>query len=66
MPNYDFQCLECGHKFTKLVPLQEKDKVRCPECGGHVKQLFGSFGFAVKGSSGSCSSSSSCGFGGFS
>lgn len=41
MPNYDFRCAECGHRFTKMVSISEKDKVACPACRGKkVEQLF--------------------------
>lgn len=40
MPNYDFICTKCSHKFTVQVPMAEKDKVSCPQCGGKVRQSF--------------------------
>lgn len=44
LPNYDFQCKECQHRFAETVALKEKDNVRCPLCGGEVRQLFTGFG----------------------
>lgn len=69
MPTYDFKCLECGHLFSEFVALKDKDKVRCPVCGGKVSQRFTGFLYVRKGkgegsgtSGGSCSggSCSSC------
>ncbi|KAF1086590.1 Zinc ribbon domain protein [Sporotomaculum syntrophicum] len=41
MPNYDFRCAECGHKFEVQVSMNDRDKVTCPDCGGKkVEQLF--------------------------
>ncbi len=41
MPNYDFRCAGCGHRFTVQVSMSDKDKVTCPDCGGKkVEQLF--------------------------
>lgn len=54
MPSYDFKCSRCGHKFTVLVPMDEKDKVDCPQCRSkEVTQLFTGFGIG-KGSGSSC------------
>lgn len=65
MPTFDFECNKCGHRFSELVSIRDKDKVRCPECGENVRQLFTGFLFARKGSSGgtSCGSCNggSCG-----
>lgn len=33
MPNYDYSCDSCGHEFTELVPIAERDDAqRCPKC----------------------------------
>ncbi len=41
MPNYDFRCAGCGHEFTVMVSIGDKDKVACPGCGDkNVVQLF--------------------------
>ncbi|AGL02071.1 FmdB family zinc ribbon protein [Desulfoscipio gibsoniae] len=54
MPTYDFRCAQCGHKFTVLVSISDKDKVTCPNCAGKkVEQLF--TGCAVRtGGGGGC------------
>lgn len=70
MPTYDFKCLECGHLFSEFVAIRDKEKVRCPVCGGKVSQRFTGFLYARKGgesgasgggcSGGSCSTCSGC------
>ncbi|MCG0277001.1 MAG: zinc ribbon domain-containing protein [Thermanaeromonas sp.] len=41
MPLYEFQCKDCGEKFSVRVSWQEKDKATCPSCKGrNLKQLF--------------------------
>ena len=41
MPIYDFRCSKCGHKFTLLTGMSERDKVVCQECGAkEVEQLI--------------------------
>jgi putative FmdB family regulatory protein len=49
LPFFDFRCESCGHRFTVLISNAEKQNQRCPECGSQtLKQVLGSFGFAVK------------------
>lgn len=46
MPNYTFQCNQCGERFDVLESLQEHDQHRekCPKCGSKkVEQKPGSF-----------------------
>lgn len=63
MPIYDFRCEECEHKFTVLVGISERDKVRCPQCdSSKIKQLI--TGCSVKVSGGCGSSSGNAGAGG--
>lgn len=50
MPFYDFHCAECDHRFEELVAYKEKAGVRCPHCGGEVRELIS--GFAVGGGGG--------------
>ncbi len=40
MPLINFQCKECALKFSELVYSRNKASVRCPECGGEVKQIY--------------------------
>ena len=33
MPNYEFTCGSCGHLFTKILKIDERDDEQtCPEC----------------------------------
>lgn len=64
MPSYDFQCQKCGHKFTEMISIKDRDKVTCPECkSARIKQLFTSFGILVKDDGGCGGSCSDGGFG---
>lgn len=67
MPTFDFECTKCGHRFSDLVSIKDKEKVRCPQCEGAVKQRFTGFLFTKTGGSGgsscsggSCSTCSGC------
>ncbi len=55
MPIYDFKCDRCGHVFSVLTSLQERDKVACPQCQSkEVRQIISAC--SVR-SGGGCSSS---------
>ncbi|BCV22832.1 FmdB family zinc ribbon protein [Moorella sp. Hama-1] len=60
MPTYDFKCNDCGHLFSQFAAIKDRDKVRCPECGGKVSQRFTGFLYARKGDPGASSTGSSC------
>lgn len=32
MPNYNYQCSQCGHKFQEFQGMSEKALTKCPEC----------------------------------
>lgn len=39
MPIYEYQCQACGHRFEKIVKLNETPN--CPECGsGELEKQF--------------------------
>ena len=44
MPTYEFECADCGHKFTQEESFQEHDRphrLKCPKCGSRkTKQLI--------------------------
>jgi putative FmdB family regulatory protein len=52
MPIYEYQCLECGEKFEKLVRSTNSSAgIECPKCGGQkVEKLLSAFGFQTSGS----------------
>lgn len=70
MPIYDYRCQDCGSAFEVLISWRDKDKVKCPECGGtRVSEKVASFASTSSGGSGwsgGGSSGGSCGSGGFS
>ncbi len=34
MPLYEFDCRDCGRRFSELCRLQWEGTVKCPACGG--------------------------------
>jgi putative FmdB family regulatory protein len=43
MPNYDYECLKCGHRFEVFQSMNDPKLVDCPceDCNGTVKRLLG-------------------------
>lgn len=54
MPIYEYQCLECGEKFEKLVrSMSSLARVECPKCGGQkIQKLLSAFGVQTSDSAG--------------
>jgi putative FmdB family regulatory protein len=52
MPIYEYQCLECGEKFEKLMrSINSPQEIECPKCGGRkVEKLLSNFGLQTSGS----------------
>ncbi len=51
MPTYEYMCESCGYKFEKFQKMTDNVLEVCPECGGHIKRLFGKgAGIIFKGS----------------
>lgn len=48
MPLYEYECLECGSRFEKLVrTAAETSQLKCPECqSGDLEEMFSSFSSA--------------------
>lgn len=46
MPNYDYECLECGKRFEVFQSMKDDKLTDCPEpdCEGKVKRLLGTGG----------------------
>ncbi len=46
MPYYEFQCTQCGEKFTQKQSFEEHvqgKRVKCPKCGSQkVERVVGS------------------------
>lgn len=53
MPLFEFECLECGARFEKLIRTAGADpEVACPKCGGRrVEEKFSTFSSAATGGS---------------
>jgi putative FmdB family regulatory protein len=49
MPVYEYQCLECGEKFDKLVRSRNSSpEIECPKCGGRkVEKRLSAFGLRI-------------------
>jgi len=43
MPNYDYLCEACGHRFEVFQSMNDPKLEKCPaeECGGKVRRLLG-------------------------
>ncbi len=64
MPIYEFECLECGAIFEKLVRKANTEaEISCPRCGARkLEEKISAFSSFAKG--GSSTSSGGCGPGG--
>ena len=51
MPNYEYECKKCGHRFEVFQKMTDPKLKKCPECGGKVERLIGpGAGIVFKGS----------------
>ena len=51
MPTYEYECLECRHKFEAFQSMKEEPIKECPKCQSNVRRLFGTgAGIIFKGS----------------
>ncbi|MBS1846870.1 MAG: FmdB family transcriptional regulator [Actinobacteria bacterium] len=50
MPTYEYRCTDCGHTFDIVQAFTDETLTECPECGGHLKKLFGNVGISFRGS----------------
>jgi putative FmdB family regulatory protein len=69
MPFYDYECRECGEKFTALLSMSARDELEptlpCPACGAKgPRRLLSSFATGSSGAKASGSPSHNCGGGG--
>jgi len=46
MPNYDYECQQCGRRFEVFQSMKDEKLTDCPAegCGGQVKRLLGTGG----------------------
>lgn len=51
MPTYEYECMECKHRFEAFHSMTAEPIKECPKCGGKVKKLIGAgAGIIFKGS----------------
>jgi len=50
MPTYEYECLECKHRFDVFQSMNDDPVSNCVKCGGRVRKLFASAGIIFKGS----------------
>lgn len=50
MPTYEYECLECKHKFDVFQSINDEPVKVCQNCGGKVRKLFSNAGIIFKGS----------------
>src|ERR1700747_1432263 len=50
MPNYEYLCKNCGHRFEQIRKCAEKPLRKCPECGGVIEQVISAPAVRFKGS----------------
>ncbi len=50
MPNYEYECKKCHHRFEKLQKFSDPMVKKCPKCGGSVEQLISAPAVQFKGS----------------
>jgi len=46
MPNYDYECQDCGHRFEVFQSMNDPKLTDCPQdaCGGTIRRLLGTGG----------------------
>jgi putative FmdB family regulatory protein len=50
MPNYEYRCQKCGHRFEKIQKFSDAMLKKCPECGGKIEQVISAPAVQFKGS----------------
>ncbi len=40
MPNYDYTCSKCRHRFEEVQPFSSEPVATCPQCGGKAQRQF--------------------------
>jgi len=50
MPNYEYLCQKCGHRFEQIRKFSDKQLRKCPECGGLIEQVISAPAVRFKGS----------------
>jgi putative FmdB family regulatory protein len=50
MPNYEYLCQKCGHRFEKIQKFSDAMLKKCPQCGGKIEQVISAPAVQFKGS----------------
>jgi putative FmdB family regulatory protein len=50
MPNYEYLCKNCGHRFEQIRKFSDRQLRKCPECGGVIEQVISAPAVQFKGS----------------
>ncbi len=50
MPNYEYLCKKCGHRFEQIRKFSDRHPRKCPECGGVLEQVISAPAVQFKGS----------------
>jgi len=50
MPNYEYECQICGHRFERLQHFSDEPLKLCPACAGPVQRVIQPVGIIFKGS----------------
>jgi len=50
MPNYEYLCKKCGHRFEQIRKFSDRQLRTCPECGGVIEQVISAPAVQFKGS----------------
>lgn len=49
MPVYEYECLDCQHRFEVRQRVSDAPIDTCRKCGAKVRKVFSSIGIAFKG-----------------
>ncbi len=50
MPNYEYECAACNHRFERLQRFSDPPVDTCPQCGNAVRRVLHPVGIVFKGS----------------
>lgn len=50
MPNYEYLCKDCGHRFEQIRKFSDRPLRKCPKCGGVIEQVISAPAVQFKGS----------------
>ncbi len=50
MPNYEYECTKCRHRFEHIQKFSDPLLKKCPECGGKLEQVLSAPAVRFKGS----------------